>query len=52
MGIHSVDQGEEEIYSFGCIELLVKILKKKISSQILPGQFPSVEGGGHIFKPI
>ncbi|KTB79733.1 SMI1/KNR4 family protein [Pseudomonas syringae] len=49
--IHSVDQGDEELYSCGCLELLLKILLREIKSAILPSQFPSIDSSYHHFEP-
>uniref|UniRef100_A0A0R3R5W4 SMI1_KNR4 domain-containing protein n=2 Tax=cellular organisms TaxID=131567 RepID=A0A0R3R5W4_9BILA len=37
VAIHSSDQGEEEVYNFGCVEFILKLLSRDISSKILPG---------------
>ncbi|MFL9674322.1 MULTISPECIES: SMI1/KNR4 family protein [Pseudomonas] len=49
VAIHSSDQGEEEIYNFGCVEFILKLLSRDISSKILPGQFPPVDLDKHFF---
>lgn len=49
VAIHSSDQGEEEIYNWGCVEFLLKLLDGKISSKILPAQFPPAGLGMHAF---
>lgn len=41
VGIHSVDQSIEEIYSMGTVEFLISLLRKEVKSRILPSQFPS-----------
>lgn len=52
VAIHSSDQGEEEVYDFGCVEFLSKLLTKDISSNILPVQFSSAALEKHFFTPI
>lgn len=49
VAIHSSDQREEEIYSLGCVEFLLKLLVGKISSKILPAQFPPTGLSVHAF---
>ncbi|MGY4490745.1 hypothetical protein [Pseudomonas sp. TE3610] len=44
VGVHSVDQGTEEIYPVGCVEFLVMLLSRKIITHLLPADFPSVAG--------
>ena len=39
--IQSSDQENEEIYEMGVIEFLNALLRRDISSKILPSQFPS-----------
>ncbi|MBX8516834.1 SMI1/KNR4 family protein [Pseudomonas cichorii] len=50
VAIHSSDQGEEESYSCGCVEFILNILRRDISSRILPSQFPPANLGKHVFK--
>ena len=50
VAIHSSDQGEEEIYNCGCVEFLLRLLGRDISSKVLPGQFPSADLDKHFFK--
>lgn len=52
VAIHSSDQGEEEVYNFGCVEFLLKLLSRDISSKILPGQFPSIDLDKHFFTVV
>lgn len=52
IAIHSSDQGEEEVYDFGCVEFLLKMLKGGLSSRILPAQFPDLNLGVHVFTPV
>ncbi|WP_207401630.1 SMI1/KNR4 family protein [Phytopseudomonas dryadis] len=49
VGVHSVDQGEEEIYDLGCVEFLLGLLRRDVLSKILPGQFPPAGLERHIF---
>jgi hypothetical protein len=49
VAVHSSDQGEEEIYNFGCVEFLLKLLERGVSSKILPSQFPPVDLSKHTF---
>lgn len=48
--IHSSDQGAEEVYNFGCVEFLLKLLSRDISSKILPSQFPPDDLDNHFFR--
>ena len=41
IGIHSADQGQEEVYNMNTVEFLYCLFSKKIKSKILPEQFPS-----------
>lgn len=52
VAIHSSDQGEEECYDSGCVELLLNILRRDISSSILPPQFSPANVEVHIFKAV
>ncbi|QDD88202.1 SMI1/KNR4 family protein [Pseudomonas oryzihabitans] len=52
VGIHSVDQGEEEIYNLGCVEFLLGLLRGDFLSKILPRQFPPVGIEKHIFTAV
>ena len=52
VAIHSSDQGEEEIYDFGCVEFIVKLLKGELLSRILPFQFPEAGLDVHVFTAI
>lgn len=49
VAIHSSDQGDEEVYNFGCVEFILKLLNRDISSKILPSQFPPVALDRHFF---
>ena len=50
VGIHSVDQGDEEIYELGCVEFLLGLLRRDFVSKILPIQFPPSNLEKHVFK--
>ena len=39
VGVHSVDQGEEEIFEMKMLEFLCNLVEKKIESAILPRKF-------------
>ncbi|MCU1720756.1 SMI1/KNR4 family protein [Pseudomonas sp. 5P_5.1_Bac1] len=52
IAIHSSDQGEEEIYNFGCVEFILKLLRGELLSRILPGQFPDVNLDVHVFTAV
>lgn len=49
VAIHSSDQGDEEVYSCGCVAFLLKLLSRDISSKILPSQFPPADLDKHFF---
>jgi hypothetical protein len=49
VAIHSSDQSEEEIYNYGCVEFLFRLLSNEISSKILPSQFPPADLTMRIF---
>ncbi|GAB7532015.1 hypothetical protein PS3A_44300 [Pseudomonas sp. 3A(2025)] len=50
VAVHSSDQGCEEVYNIGCVEFILKILRREISSSILPVQFPPEGQALHVFK--
>lgn len=52
VAIHSSDQGEEEVYNFGCVEFILKLINREISSKILPDQFPPVDTDKHFFTAV
>ncbi|WP_439214229.1 SMI1/KNR4 family protein [Duffyella gerundensis] len=52
VAIHSSDQGEEEVYNFGCVEFILKLVNREISSKILPSQFPPVDTDKHFFTAV
>ncbi len=41
VAIHSVDQGEEELYDMNAITFLSSLLERKIKTFLLPSKFPS-----------
>ena len=49
VAVHSSDQGEEEVYDFGCVEFLSRLLSRDFSSKIIPSQFPPVDLNKHFF---
>lgn len=52
VALHSADQGEEVVFSCGCIEVLCKLLGREIHSRILPDDFPSSEASLYSFAPF
>lgn len=52
VALHSVDQGEEEVFPYGCIEMLFKLLNRQVHSSILPDDFPSSGGAPYRFVPF
>lgn len=49
--IHSPDQATEELFHLTPAEFLVRLLKREISSSLLPEQFPT-NTSKHSFSPI
>ena len=50
VAIHSKDQSEEEMYRLSATGLLVSLLLKTVTSQILPTSFPSSGNSRQMFK--
>lgn len=50
VAIHSSDQEKEEVHSFGCVELIWKLLSREVFSKNLPSQFPSGNGSNYFFE--